>query len=67
MPPQRAEVAAAVALFGVGYFEGWLAERRAWLSGVQFLSVALGAALAGYVAGIAIAWLGGVSSLPAAP
>lgn len=59
-----AESTAGLALFGVGYFSGWLAERRAWLEGVQFLAIAVGAAVAGYLIGIAIAKLAGLSALP---
>ncbi len=62
-----AECTAGLALFAVGYFSGWLAERRAWLSGTQFLAIAVGAAIAGYFIGIAIAKLGGLSTLPVAP
>jgi len=62
-----AECTAGLALFAVGYFSGWLAERRPWLSGAQFLAIAVGAALAGYLIGIAIAKLGGLSALPVAP
>ena len=62
-----AECTAGLALFAVGYFSGWLAERRAWLSGAQFLAIALGAAIAGYLIGIALAKLGGLSTLPVAP
>ena len=62
-----AECTAGLALFAVGYFSGWLAERRAWLSGAQFLAIAAGAAVAGYFIGIAIAKLGGLSTLPVAP
>ncbi len=51
--------ATALALFGVGYFEGWLARRaQRWRSGVRFLSIALGAAAAGYVIGLLISPLG---------
>ena len=50
----------ALALFAVGYFEGWLAQRK-WrsLSGLRFLAIAMGAAVVGYVIGLAIAPLGG--------
>jgi len=56
-----AVVATAVALFGVGYFEGWLADRTRWVSGAHFLAVALGAAVAGFALGKLIGWLSGVN------
>ena len=59
-----AVVATAAALFAVGYFEGWLADRTRWLSGVHFLSIALGAALAGFGLGKLIAWLSGFNVNP---
>jgi VIT1/CCC1 family predicted Fe2+/Mn2+ transporter len=52
-------VATAVALFTVGYFEGWLAHRSdRWRSGIQFLAIAMTAAAAGYLIGLAISPLG---------
>jgi VIT1/CCC1 family predicted Fe2+/Mn2+ transporter len=49
----------AVALFAVGYFEGLIARHRArWRSGVRFLAIAMGAAAAGYLIGLAISPLG---------
>ena len=52
-------VATALTLFGVGYFEGWLAHHDdRWRSGVRFLAIAMGAALAGYLIGLAISPLG---------
>ena len=52
-------VATALTLFGVGYFEGWLAHRGdRWRSGVRFLAIAMSAAAAGYVIGLAISPLG---------
>lgn len=60
-----AVVATAAALFGVGYFEGWLADRTRWLSGLRFLSIALAAAVAGFGLGKLIAWLSGVNINPA--
>jgi VIT1/CCC1 family predicted Fe2+/Mn2+ transporter len=59
-----AVIATALALFGVGYFEGWLADRSRWLSGAHFLSIALGAAVAGYAIGKLIGWLSGVEVNP---
>ena len=53
--------ATAVVLFGVGYFEGWLARRTRWRSGLRFLLVALGAALVGYLIGLLISPLGGAA------
>ncbi len=51
--------ATAVALFGVGYFEGWMARRpQRWRSGLRFLAIAVGAAVAGYLIGLAISPLG---------
>jgi VIT1/CCC1 family predicted Fe2+/Mn2+ transporter len=61
---QRYDLAAALAataltLFGVGYFEGWLAHRdNRWRSGVRFLAIAMSAAAAGYLIGLAISPLG---------
>ena len=58
----------ALALFAIGYFQGWLAQsRRRWLSGLRFLAVAMGAAVAGYVIGLTIAPLGGGAPISAAP
>lgn len=55
-----AMVTTALALFGVGYLQGWLSERRRrWMSGMRFLLIAMGAAVAGYLIGLAIAPLGG--------
>ncbi len=51
--------ATAAALFSVGYFEGWLAHRKErWRSGMRFMAIALGAAAAGYLIGLALAPLG---------
>ena len=51
--------ATALALFGVGYFEGWLAHRvDRWRSGMRFLAIAMSAAAAGYLIGLAISPLG---------
>jgi VIT1/CCC1 family predicted Fe2+/Mn2+ transporter len=55
-----AMVTTALALFGVGYFQGWLTQHgRRWLSGMRFLGIAMGAAVAGYLIGLLIAPLGG--------
>lgn len=52
-------VATALTLFGVGYFEGWLAHRDdRWRPGIRFLAIAMGAAVAGYLIGLAISPLG---------
>ncbi len=52
-------VATALTLFGVGYFEGWLAHRDdRWRSGIRFLAIAMSAAAAGYLIGLAISPLG---------
>ncbi len=48
----------ALALFGVGYFEGVIARRARWRSGLRFLAIAMGAAAAGYLIGLAISPLG---------
>jgi vacuolar iron transporter family protein len=53
--------ATAVVLFGVGYFEGWLARRTRWRSGLRFLLIALAAATVGYLIGLAISPLGGTA------
>jgi vacuolar iron transporter family protein len=51
--------ATALTLFSVGYFEGWLAHRRdRWRSGMRFLAIAMSAAAAGYLIGLAISPLG---------
>ena len=43
----------------VGYFEGWLGDRSArWRSGLRFLAIAMSAAAAGYLIGLAISPLG---------
>ncbi len=59
-----AVIATAAALFAVGYFEGWLAERSRWRSGAHFLAIALGAAVAGFALGKLIGWLSGVELNP---
>ena len=51
----------AVTLFSVGYFQGWLARRTRWSSGLRFLAIAMGAAAAGYLIGLAISPLGGTA------
>jgi vacuolar iron transporter family protein len=52
-------VATALTLFAVGYFEGWLAHRAdRWRSGLRFLAIAMTAAAAGYLIGLAISPLG---------
>ena len=63
-----AMVTTALSLFAVGYFQGWLAQRK-WrsLSGLRFLAVAIGAAVLGYLIGLAIAPLGGGAPIPLAP
>ena len=54
--------------FAVGYFQGWLGQRKwRWLSGLHFLAVAMGAAVIGYLIGLAIAPLGGGAPIPIAP
>lgn len=57
-----AMVATALALFGVGYLQGWLSQsERRWMSGMRFLGIAMGAAVAGYLIGLLIAPLGGTA------
>jgi len=52
-------VTTAIALFSVGYFEGWLAHRKdRWRPGLRFLAIAMSAAAAGYLIGLAISPLG---------
>jgi VIT1/CCC1 family predicted Fe2+/Mn2+ transporter len=53
--------ASAIVLFGVGYFEGWLARKTRWRSGLRFLLIALAAATVGYLIGLAISPLGGTA------
>lgn len=51
--------ATAIVLFLAGYFQGWLARSpQRWHSGVRFLTIAIGAAVAGYLIGLAISPLG---------
>ena len=53
--------ATAAVLFVVGYFEGWLSHRaQRWRSGVRFMTIAMSAAAAGYLIGLAISPLGAV-------
>ena len=54
--------ATATVLFIVGYFEGVMAHRtQRWRSGVRFLAIAMSAAAAGYLIGLAISPLGSVA------
>jgi VIT1/CCC1 family predicted Fe2+/Mn2+ transporter len=53
--------ATGVVLFGVGYFEGWLARRMRRRSGLRFLLIALAAATVGYLIGLATSPLGGTA------
>lgn len=54
--------ATSVILFVVGYFEGVLAHRdQRWRSGIRFLAIAMSAAAAGYLIGLAISPLGSVA------
>ncbi len=54
--------ATAVVLFVVGYSEGVMAHRtQRWRSGVRFLAIAMSAAAAGYLIGLAISPLGSVA------
>lgn len=56
-----AMVTTALTLFAVGYFQGLMADTdRRWLSGLRFLAIAMSAAAAGYLIGLAIAPLGTV-------
>jgi vacuolar iron transporter family protein len=56
----------AIALFAIGYFAGRLAERPPIISGARFLSVAAGAAVAGYVIGLGISKIAGLAIVPTA-
>lgn len=56
----------ALALYAVGCFTGWMAEESLWVSGAHFLAVAVGAAVAGYLIGLGIARIGGLSTVPIA-
>jgi VIT1/CCC1 family predicted Fe2+/Mn2+ transporter len=63
-----AMVTTAMALFGVGYFQGWIANRkRRWISGVHFLAIAMVGAIVGYLIVLVIAPLGGGAAIPVAP
>jgi VIT1/CCC1 family predicted Fe2+/Mn2+ transporter len=54
--------ATAAVLFSVGYFEGVMAHRsQRWRSGIRFLAIAMSAAAAGYLIGLAISPLGSVA------
>ena len=51
--------ATATVLFIVGYFEGWMSHRaQRWRSGIRFMAIAMSAAAAGYLIGLAISPLG---------
>jgi VIT1/CCC1 family predicted Fe2+/Mn2+ transporter len=53
----------ALVLFAVGSLvEGRLGDKSPWISGLRFLGIALGAATAGYLIGLAIAPLGATRS-----
>lgn len=55
-------VTTALALFAVGYFEGWLAHKQPrWHSGARFLAIAMSAAGVGYLIGLAISPLGALA------
>lgn len=45
---------AAVTLFSVGVFKGYLAARSLFLSGLEFFFIAVGAALLGYLIGLTV-------------
>ena len=54
--------ATGTVLFIVGYFEGVMAHRaQRWRSGIRFLAIAMSAAAAGYLIGLAISPLGAVA------
>lgn len=54
--------ATATVLFVVGYLEGLMAHRvQRWRSGVRFLAIAMSAAAAGYLIGLAISPLGSLA------
>lgn len=44
-------------LFGVGVFKGYLAAKSPILSGAQFFAIAVGAALLGYMIGVAVQYV----------
>jgi VIT1/CCC1 family predicted Fe2+/Mn2+ transporter len=57
-----AMAATAAVLFIVGYSEGVMARRtQRWRSGIRFLAIAMSAAAAGYLIGLAISPLGSVA------
>jgi predicted membrane protein (TIGR00267 family) len=45
---------AATTLFSVGVFKGHLAARSLWFSGLEFFFIAVGAAVVGYLIGLAV-------------
>lgn len=47
-------VLSAVTLFGVGFFKGRLAAKSPFLSGLQFFTIAVGAAVLGYLIGLIV-------------
>jgi predicted membrane protein (TIGR00267 family) len=47
-------ILSAAALFAVGVFKGFLAGKSLIASGLQFFVIAVGAALAGYLIGLAV-------------
>jgi VIT1/CCC1 family predicted Fe2+/Mn2+ transporter len=47
-------VLAAVTLFSVGVFKGYLAGRPLFASGMEFFFIAVGAALFGYLIGLVV-------------
>lgn len=55
----------AVTLFGVGIFKGWLAAKAPLLSGLQFFTIAVGAAVLGYLIGLVVQYFFPGISLPA--
>jgi len=50
-------VLAAVTLFSVGVFKGYLAARPLFFSGLEFFFIAVGAALFGYLIGLVVQYL----------
>ena len=48
---------AAVALFSVGVFKGFLAAQSLVISGIKFFGIAIGVAILGYLIGLTVQYL----------
>jgi VIT1/CCC1 family predicted Fe2+/Mn2+ transporter len=55
----------ALTLFGVGFFKGRLAAKSPLLSGLQFFTIAVGAAVLGYLIGLVVQYFFPGISIPA--